>query len=138
MSEHLRAMRLLPVLGTAAMIAVGGLIGGGPPPVAARVPGQSAQVVQGEQVYARACQSCHGANLEGTVGPPLDAARLTAYGTAARLYQYVRGTMPMDAPGSLSEQEYYDVIAYLLQRNGLLPPETTLDASTAADIALRP
>jgi len=106
-------------------------------PVAARPAAQSAQVVQGEQVYARACASCHGANLEGPVGPPLDAARLAAYGTAARLYQYVHGTMPMDAPGSLSDQEYYDVIAYLLQRNELLPPDTTLDASSAPDLAIR-
>jgi mono/diheme cytochrome c family protein len=110
-------------------------------PVAARPSGRDAaqneQVAQGEQVYARACASCHGVNLEGPVGPPLDVARLTAYGTVARLYQYTRGTMPIDAPGSLSDQEYYDVIAYLLQRNDLLPPDTTLDASTAPTVAIR-
>jgi mono/diheme cytochrome c family protein len=110
-------------------------------PVAARPSArdvaQTAQVAQGEQVYARACASCHGVNLEGPVGPPLDVARLTAYGTVARLYQYTRGTMPIDAPGSLSDQDYYDVLAYLLQRNELLPPDTTLDASTAPTVAIR-
>ena len=107
-------------------------------PVVHGVMAQGAQVSRGEQAYMQSCVQCHGVNLEGTVGPTLtDSRRLSAYGTAARLYIYTRGTMPLDGPGSLPEQTYYDVLAYVLQRNNLLPAEQTVDASTAEGLSLR-
>ena len=34
--------------------------------------------------------------------------------------------MPFDEPGSLTEDEYWNAIAYLLDENGLLPEEIVL------------
>jgi mono/diheme cytochrome c family protein len=111
------------------------------------VPGGD-QVGRGQDVYARSCAKCHGANLEGGFfsgvgGPILDAQQLASAtttfpysGTAAGLYASISKDMPDDAPGSLSPVQYFDVTAYLLSRNGLLPPDTIVGPATARQISL--
>lgn len=44
--------------------------------------------------------------------------------------------MPGDLPGILSEQEYLDVTAFLLDMNGMNPDGVPVDSSTLADIPL--
>src|SRR3712207_2099549 len=111
---------------TAALLVLGGVTPAAdaqPSPVSAA---QNPQVARGEQAYSLACAFCHGNNLEGGEGPALiGGGRMAPYVNAARLYQYTRGTMPLDAPGSLSEQQYYDLVAYLLARNNLLADNLT-------------
>jgi len=113
-----------------AIVALG--VGG----VAASPPArQPDQVAAGAAVYAAWCASCHGSELEGGRGSALDPATLASYRSADRLVRFVRISMPQDDPGGLSEQEYYDVVAFLLDANGMNPAGTPLDASTAPDIA---
>lgn len=100
---------------------------------------REAQIAHGEQVYARACAACHGANLQGGPGfPKLDRAGLVEGGgtTAAGLYRYISTRMPMTAPASLTGSEYYAITAFLLNRNGLLSPNVVVGPSTAAGIPL--
>ena len=61
-------------------------------------------------------------------GPVLigGSRRIASYGDTDRLYDYVSRTMPFDDAGSLSEQQYWDSIAYLLDANDLLPAEAVL------------
>jgi cytochrome c len=56
--------------------------------------------------------------------------RIASYETTERLYDYVSRTMPFDNPGSLTEQQYWDSIAYLLSENDLLPADTVLGPET--------
>lgn len=49
---------------------------------------------------------------------------------ASTLFDYIRRAMPYNAPGSLSADEVYALSAYLLNRNGIVPDGTTLDATT--------
>jgi hypothetical protein len=56
--------------------------------------------------------------------------RIASYQTTERLFDYVSSTMPFDNPGSLSEQQYWDAIAYLLDENDLLPADTVLGPDT--------
>jgi S-disulfanyl-L-cysteine oxidoreductase SoxD len=97
---------------------------------------QDEQVAAGRDAYAADCAKCHGEQGEGGTGPVLvgGSRRIASYGTTDRLYDYVSRTMPFDDAGSLSEDEYWAVIAYLLQENELLPADTVLDADT--DLAL--
>ena len=96
-------------------------------------------------MYAQSCAACHGPNLEGGLGPRLDVVTfLEASGgdlangsTAARLYTAISTELPYGAPGSLSPADYYDVTAFLLNRNGLLPPDTIVNPATAAAIRFR-
>ncbi len=46
--------------------------------------------------------------------------------------------MPEDNPGSLSAQEYWDVVAYILAQSGLNPAGRPVGLETAGSIAVAP
>jgi ankyrin repeat protein len=80
------------------------------------------QARRGQQVYQRACAACHLDSLEGdAVSPPLVGpafmARFTGQ-TAHEMVQNLRASMPQNAPDSLGDRAYVDLVAYLLQVNG--------------------
>jgi len=76
---------------------------------------------RGQGVYADACASCHAAELAGAdvvpalVGP--DFLRKWTGATAGELFEQIRSTMPQDSPGSLSPQQYADVLALIFNKN---------------------
>ncbi len=109
-----------------------------PSPTAAEAvmtPGQ--QISAGQQVFAQSCARCHGADLEGATGPQLATTNLSAYVSADKLVGFVSQAMPGNAPGSLGAQQYYDVVAFILDEVGLLPADQAVTPETAADILLR-
>lgn len=55
---------------------------------------------------------------------------------ATTLYDYVRRAMPFPAPQSLSPEEVYSVVAWLLYQNGILAEESTLDAHSLLNIRM--
>ena len=109
-----------------------------------------AQAARGRQIYFGACSLCHGRRLNGAPDdpdmvstPPLARARFLRVWdgrSLAVLLAYTRLTMPEDNPGSLAEQEYVDVVAYMLSMSRMpaggneLPP----DARSLANIVIRP
>lgn len=93
----------------------------------------------GEEVYVAECSECHGEQGEGLIGPALlgDGANLAAYGTAQGLYDYIHLSMPQDAPGSLTDQQYLEVVTYMLLDNGLVEDETPISHEDLSDIPLQ-
>jgi len=88
----------------------------------------SEQAVRGQEVYQATCARCH---------PPghLDGEAFEVGWNERRvfdLYSLLTNTMPQDKPGSLSDEQYIDVIAYLLQRNHVPASSVALRADTAA------
>ena len=84
------------------------------------------QAQNGRQIFDKKCASCHDG---GTMGPELSgAAFLNQWRKkdAEALYKSIADTMPQDAPGSLSEEETLDTIAYILQQNEFAPGSTRL------------
>lgn len=86
------------------------------------------QAVRGQEVYQATCARCH---------PPghLDGEAFEVGWNERRvfdLYSLLTNTMPQDKPGSLSDEQYIDVIAYLLQRNHVPASSVALRADTAA------
>jgi mono/diheme cytochrome c family protein len=79
-------------------------------PAASFAPSQAAR---GAQIYARTCDTCHGA------GTLVGQAFVQSWNNRRvyDLYALVRSTMPLDNPGGLKDGEYLDVVAYLLQAN---------------------
>lgn len=71
----------------------------------------AAQIEAGSEVYDTRCATCH--EVEGGLGPRLSARALAGYETAARLVGYLRLTMPYGAAGTLSDDQYWSVVAYL-------------------------
>ena len=49
---------------------------------------------------------------------------------ATTLYDYVHHAMPYDAPGSLTPDETYAVVAWILAENGVVPRTAVIDART--------
>jgi mono/diheme cytochrome c family protein len=78
-----------------------------------------AQAKRGETVYRQNCASCHGHTLSGAeggpalVGPDFDSEWNGL--TIKDLFDRIRISMPQSAPGSLSNTQYMDVIAFLLK-----------------------
>jgi len=81
-----------------------------------------AQAQRGRDVYRRACAVCHLDTLEGdAVSPPLLGpgflGRFNGQ-TAHEMVQAVRASMPQNAPDTLGDRAYVDLIAFLLDANG--------------------
>lgn len=94
----------------------------------------AAQIATGETVFNTRCFSCH---VSGGAGPVLDTTALAKYGTALELFAYTRRTMPPGAPGSLPDQHYWAVVAYMLAAEDLLPTDTLIGPTTAGDITIQ-
>jgi mono/diheme cytochrome c family protein len=95
------------------------------------------QLARGRQVFMLVCAACHGEDGQGLPegGPAIIAApSLAYYATAADLFDTIRRTMPEDNPGSLSEQEYWDVVAHILAQSGLNPEGLPVGPETAGSI----
>jgi len=96
------------------------------------------QAERGKAVYANHCAKCHGDDLEGhDEVPQLGGAHFMADWedqSIADLVQRIRGTMPLDNPGTLSGASTTDVVAYLMQQNGApaggaeLPNDSSMQA----------
>lgn len=61
---------------------------------------------------------------------------LTRFRTAQALFTYISTTMPMHAPGSLTQDEYWALTAFLLAAHGVPADNVPLDGTTASQITL--
>ena len=112
------------------------------------LPAGSGTPEQGVAVYRMNCATCHGNDGEGH--PPLypqliggrrgsfnfanDPTMIRTIGNywpyATTIFDYVRRAMPFGAPRALTDDQYYAVTAYLLQREGIIQPGTVIDAKS--------
>jgi cytochrome c len=105
-------------------------------------------VSHGRVVFAQQCAACHGENGGGGIGNRLVGGQGTlATSTPVRtvgsyspyattLFDYIRRAMPQNAPESLSNDDVYAVAAYILNLNGLVPADATLDAKSLSLIKM--
>jgi len=106
-------------------------------------------VAQGEELYTQHCAACHGDFGEGldrwpalmggqgsltTESPRRTIGSYWPY--APPVFDYIRRAMPYQAPGSLTDDEYYAITAYVLHLNELLPQDAELDAAKLAAIRM--
>ncbi|MBV8924303.1 MAG: cytochrome c [Bradyrhizobium sp.] len=112
------------------------------------LPPGGGSVQDGRKLFEEKCASCHGEKAEGGIGDRLvggqgtltSAKPVKTVGSfwpyAPTLFDYIRRAMPMNAPQSLSNQEVYALSAYILNLNGLVPDNATLDAKSLAEIKM--
>jgi alcohol dehydrogenase (cytochrome c) len=95
------------------------------------------QAAAGRVSYTASCAVCHGENLRllptALLQGPEFMSRWQGRSTA-ELYNQLRATMPPEGPGSLPESVYVNVIAYLLDANGVAADGQALAANSAAAI----
>jgi cytochrome c len=111
------------------------------------------QATAGQALYGAHCASCHGASGEGKKAPrvvgiaqgalPLDPPASAKYRkgqfhTAADIAGFVVKTMPADAPGSLTEDQYWAILAFDLKANGVDLGAKHLDGTSAAAVVVHP
>ncbi len=112
------------------------------------LPPGSGTVSHGREVFEQQCAACHGDKGQGGVGDQLVGGQGTVatakpvrtvgsyWPYAPTLFDYIRRAMPQNAPQSLSNEDVYAVSAYILNLNGLLPADATLDAQALAEIKM--
>ena len=118
-------------------------------PDGAGLPPGSGTVKQGEAVYMAKCQACHGEKGAGTpndrlVGGqgslPGDKPAVKTVGSywpyATTLFDYIRRAMPFNESKSLTNDEVYGVVAYLLNLNGVIPEGETMNAQSLPKVAM--
>ncbi|MDR3516745.1 MAG: c-type cytochrome [Azospirillaceae bacterium] len=101
----------------------------------------AAQAKRGAKLFADNCASCHGAQLQGKVGPALRGSAFAGPDdgyTVGSMFTYFSVQMPAGAPGSLEHDDYVALMAFLLRENGYAAGEQPLsyDGATASDVAL--
>lgn len=126
----------------AVLVAIGGapspeIVAVAAPVVLTDVVSATEQVNRGRALYQTHCGECHGPQGQGTSEAPALIASphpLKGHKTAQALFDYVSKEMPGNAPGSLAPQVYWDILAYLLDANRLLPTDTNLGPENASTI----
>ena len=93
------------------------------PVVVGGVPAQfiAAQAAAGRTAYNANCAVCHGSTMtNGTFGTPLAGEYFKGRwsGRALRAFQDKTKTMPPAAPGSLPDETYANIIAFIFEVNG--------------------
>ena len=99
----------------------------------------AAQATRGQTLYAAECESCHGADMVGTIGPPLVGDFFLSHYSEAPLSVLVDKivqTMPFSTPGSLSREQAIDLTAYMLQYGEFPAGQAELVDSALAQIGL--
>jgi len=125
------------------------------------LPKGSGTVAQGQQIWENQCASCHGMFGEsnqvfqpivgGTGADDVQRGRsarlidpsfpgrtsLMKLPTLSTLWDYVYRAMPWSAPKSLSPDQVYAVVAYMLNLGGVLPDDFVLSDATVAEAQAR-
>jgi cytochrome c len=55
---------------------------------------------------------------------------------ATTVFDYIRRAMPPDAPGSLSDTDVYNLTAFLLRANDLIPDDAVVDAASLPKVEM--
>ena len=109
------------------------------------------QVALGQTLYGANCASCHGDSGQGSatappvvgidkgalpLDPPAKAQyRKAQFKTVADIAAFVVKNMPPKAPGSLTEEQYWSILAFDLKANGI-QLDKKLDGALAATLTV--
>ena len=105
-------------------------------------------VQQGAILYAAKCAACHGPTgtegpkdrLVGGQGSLATEHPIKTIGSywpyATTLYDYIFRAMPFTAPQSLTPDEVYSLVAWLLHQNGIISKDAVMDARTLPTIRM--
>lgn len=106
------------------------------------LPAGSGNVALGKEIFENQCAVCHGENLEGVRAMGANSLHegrrdIKKLPYAPSLFDFLRRAMPLTAPGTLSNDETYGLVAFLLNETGVIKdPNLTLDAKSLADIKM--
>jgi len=117
------------------------------------LPAGRGTVAEGATIYAAKCRSCHGAAGEGgsaerlagrESGPnfnfAMDPKLVKTVGNywpyATTLYDYTFRAMPFMEPGTLTPDETYALVAYILALNKIVPDDAVMDQASLPKVVM--
>ncbi len=117
------------------------------------LPAGSGTAAEGAKIYADNCAACHGDHLEGNPAKGIGGDKLIGgRGTlasaapvktvesywpyATTLFDYVKRAMPFSSPGSLSDDQVYSVVAYILSQAKIIQPTEAMNASSLPKVEM--
>ena len=117
------------------------------------LPDGQGHVAEGAKVYAAKCASCHGANGQGGSAERLvdrESGKNWDFATNAKLvktvgnywpyattlYDYTYRAMPFMQPGTLTPDETYSLVAYILALNKIVPDDAVMDRTTLPKVVM--
>lgn len=116
------------------------------------LPEGSGSVERGKAVYDSQCLACHGDQLQGGLGDRLVGGRGTLvkqdsvkgpvktvesyWPYATTLFDYIKRSMPLLEPGTMSNDDVYAVSAYILSKAGIVGPDVVLDGKSLASVPM--
>jgi len=122
-------------------------------PDGAGLPPGRGTAADGAPIFAARCAGCHGKT--GKEGPndvlvgrlpndefpfardPRAPKTIGSYWPyATTVFDYIRRAMPPDQPGSLKDEEVYNLTAYLLSLNDLIPADAVIDAASLPKVKM--
>ena len=117
------------------------------------LPPGSGTAAEGAKVFAENCSACHGVRLEGNPAKGIGGDKLIGgRGTlasatpiktvesywpyATTLFDYVKRAMPFSSPGSLSDDQVYSVVAYILSQAKIIKPTEAMNATSLPKVEM--
>ena len=117
------------------------------------LPDGKGTVAEGGKIYAAKCQSCHGANGQGgsadrlvdresgknwdfATNPKLVKTVGNYWPYATTLYDYTNRAMPFTQPGTLTPDETYALVAYILALNKIVPEDAVMNRATLPKVVM--
>ena len=124
------------------------------------LPPGSGSVAKGQDVWEAKCASCHGTfgesnevftplvggttaddirtgRVKSLLGGETSRTTLMKLATISTLWDYVNRAMPWNAPKSLTTEEVYAVVAYMLHLGDILPADFVLSDRNIAEVQKR-
>jgi S-disulfanyl-L-cysteine oxidoreductase SoxD len=123
------------------------------PASGAGLPPGSGTAEEGAKVFAESCSACHGDHLEGnpakgiggdkliggrgTLATPTPVKTVESYWPyATTLFDYVKRAMPFSSPGSLTDDQVYSVVAYILSQAKIIKPTDVMNATSLPKVEM--
>lgn len=117
------------------------------------LPDGKGTVAEGARIYAAKCASCHGANGQGgsadrlvdresgknwdfAINPKLVKTVGNYWPYATTLYDYTNRAMPFMQPGTLTPDETYALVAFVLNLNKIIPDDAVMDKTTLPKVVM--
>ena len=112
------------------------------------MPEGSGTVTQGKKLYDMHCAACHGFDGEGTLANQLVGGRGTLdsdapvktvgsyWPYATTVFNYIRRSMPYTAPMSLTNEDYYAISAFLLNKNDIIAANVVIDKDSLVKVRM--
>lgn len=94
---------------------------------------QDASVERGSVLFTAECSRCH-------VPAEFDARLRTRWigRSGAEFYEQIRSTMPAETPGSLSNEDYFDLTAFILQAGNVNIEGTSISVADLNSLVINP